>query len=55
MEGYVLFVAMLVWAISFNRLPRISFPQVNMVQRFNFATLNASAVILIYILLTMGN
>lgn len=54
MEGYVLFGAMLVWAVSFNRLPKMSFPQVNMVQRFNFATLNALAVMLIYIMIQVG-
>jgi len=54
MEGYVLFLATFVWVVSFIRLPKMSFPQVNVVQRCNFATLNALAVILIFIMFKLA-
>jgi hypothetical protein len=48
MDGIIIFIAWIVWIISYLRLPTISFPQVNMVQRFNFATLNAIMVLVVY-------
>ena len=50
MEGYiVVFIAWIVWVVSYIRLPQISFPQVNIVQRFNFATINSILVLIIYL------
>ena len=33
MTGYILFVAVFVWIVSYVRLPKWSYPQVNIVQR----------------------
>ena len=51
MNGLVIFIAWIVWVVSYLRLPKMSFPQVNMVQRFNFATINAILVLIIYMVI----
>ena len=55
MTGYILFVAVCVWIVSYVRLPKWTFPQVNVVQRWNFASINASMVILTYIMFMLAN
>ena len=50
MTGYILFVAVFVWIVSYMKLPKWSYSQVNLVQRINFATINSILVILIYIM-----
>lgn len=55
MTGYILFVAVFVWIVSYVRLPKWTFPQVNVVQRCNFASINAIMVILIYIMFMLAN
>jgi len=55
MDGFVLFLAVAVWIVSYIRLPKWSYPQVNIVQRSNFATLNCLIVILIYIMFLLSD
>ena len=55
MTGYILFVAVFVWIVSYVRLPKWSYPQVNIVQRCNFASINAIMVILTYIMFMLAN
>ena len=55
MTGYILFVAIFVWIVSYVRLPKWTFPQVNVVQRSNFATLNSIFVIVVYIMFMLAN
>lgn len=55
MTGYILALAVFVWIVSYKRLPYMSYPQVNVVQRCNFATLNSIGVLLIYIMFMLSN
>ena len=55
MTGYILFVAVFVWIVSYMKLPKWSYPQVNLVQRSNFASINSILVILIYIMFMLAN
>ena len=50
---WILLFASIVWTISYLRLPKMAFPQVNVVQRLNFATINSVLVILVYLLLEL--
>jgi hypothetical protein len=54
MTSTVLFIALFVWILSYLRLPYISFPQVNVVQRCNFATLNAIGVLMVYLIFLLS-
>ena len=51
---WILLFASIVWTVSYLRLPKMTFPQqINVVQRFNFATINSVLVILVYLLLEL--
>jgi len=55
MTGYILFIAVFVWIVSYVRLPKWTFTKVNVVQRCNFATLNSIFVIVVYIMFMLAN
>ena len=54
MTSTVLFIALFVWIISYMRLPKWTFPQVNVLQRSNFATLNAIGVLMVYLIFLLS-
>jgi hypothetical protein len=48
MSSIAIFIACIVWAVSYLGLPKLSLHYVNLVQRLNFGTINAILVLVLY-------